>query len=422
MKLSRRQFMLLSSGTAAAVALPFIKPSDNGEGGHSPYFQEISKALKEQSIGTPRMLVDYDQLLQNVKTLTGHIKPRFDYRIVAKSLPSIELLQVVMKAADTNRLMLFHQPFLSQVAKRLPDADILMGKPMPIQAVERFYQDGIHNDFVAAQQIQWLVDSPQRLEQYREFAESNKLSMAINIELDVGLHRGGITRDSDLISMLDMIETSDTLNFSGFMGYEPHIGKVPGDVLDHRDKAMAEYQHYVQLTEQHLKRSIQHLTLNAGGSPTYQYYNQGQWPMNELSAGSCLVKPTDFDLASLQDHEPACYIASPVIKQLDQAEIPGIDFMGELLSSWDPNLKQAFFIYGGYWKAKPESPKGLKLNPVYGRSTNQEMLNGSDSVQLKQDDYVFLRPTQSESVMLQFGDLLVYRKGQLIDHWPILKG
>lgn len=422
MKLSRRQFILLSAGTTAAVAVPLIKPSDNGQGGHSPYFQEMSNTLKEERIGTPRMLVDYDQLLQNVKTLIGHVKPRFHYRIVAKSLPSIELLKTVMQAADTKRLMLFHQPFLTEVANRLPEADVLMGKPMPIHAVTTFFKDKTHADFSAAEQIQWLVDSPKRLIQYRDFAENQKQSMRINIELDVGLHRGGITTDGDLLAMLDMIEGSANLSFSGFMGYEPHIGKVPGDALSHRDQAMAQYQHYVQLTEKHLKRSIQNLTLNAAGSPTYEYYNQGQWPMNELSAGSCLVKPTDFDLASLQDHEPACYIASPVIKQLDQAEIPGIDFMGELLSSWDPNLKQAFFIYGGYWKALPESPKGLKLNPVYGRSTNQEMLNGSDRVQLKQDDYVFLRPTQSESVMLQFGDLLVYRKGQLIDRWPILKG
>ena len=35
------------------------------------------------------------------------------------------------------------------------------------------------------------------------------------------------------------------------------------------------------------------------------------------------------------------------------------------------------------------------------------------------DDYVFLRPTQSEAVMLQFGDLQVVRGGQIVDRWPV---
>ena len=37
--------------------------------------------------------------------------------------------------------------------------------------------------------------------------------------------------------------------------------------------------------------------------------------------------------------------------------------------------------------------------------SNQEMMNGPDHTAVEVDDYVFLRPTQSESVMLQFGDL-----------------
>ncbi|MDD9893526.1 MAG: DSD1 family PLP-dependent enzyme, partial [Gammaproteobacteria bacterium] len=80
---------------------------------------------------------------------------------------------------------------------------------------------------------------------------------------------------------------------------------------------------------------------------------------------------------------------------------------------------QTFFIYGGYWKAQPENPPGLKTNSMYGRSTNQEMLNGSAAVDLDVGDHVFLRPTQSEHVMLQFGDLLTARGGKLGETWPV---
>jgi D-serine deaminase-like pyridoxal phosphate-dependent protein len=329
-----------------------------------------------------------------------------------------------MEETGTDRLMVFHQPFLNAIANDLPSADVLMGKPMPINAVATFYKElDLAKGFQPEQQLQWLVDNPNRLQQYSEFATENNLKLKINIELDVGLHRGGVHNDADLITMLDTIESNSLLELSGFMGYEPHIGKAPGDPLSQRDDAMGIYTHYLELAEQHLDRSLRDLTLNGAGSPTYQYYNEGdaeQWPMNELSAGSCLAKPTDFDLATLKDHEPASYIATPVIKALDQTEIPGVSGLGSLMAAWNPNLEKTFFTYGGYWKAKPESPQGLTLNPVYGRSSNQEMLNGSASIGLKQDDYVFLRPTQSEAVFLQFGDIWVYDEGSITERWPII--
>jgi D-serine deaminase-like pyridoxal phosphate-dependent protein len=39
-------------------------------------------------------------------------------------------------------------------------------------------------------------------------------------------------------------------------------------------------------------------------------------------------------------------------------------------------------------------------------------------VDLQPDDYVFLRPTQSEAVLLQFGDLLVYDSNDIVERWP----
>jgi D-serine deaminase-like pyridoxal phosphate-dependent protein len=45
-------------------------------------------------------------------------------------------------------------------------------------------------------------------------------------------------------------------------------------------------------------------------------------------------------------------------------------------------------------------------------------LNGSKNVQLEVDDYVFYRPTQSEAVLLEFGDLALVRGGEIVDFWP----
>jgi D-serine deaminase-like pyridoxal phosphate-dependent protein len=47
------------------------------------------------------------------------------------------------------------------------------------------------------------------------------------------------------------------------------------------------------------------------------------------------------------------------------------------------------------------------------------MVNGSSAVGLNIEDQVFLRPTQTEAVLLQFGDLLAVRGGKIVDTWPV---
>jgi D-serine deaminase-like pyridoxal phosphate-dependent protein len=130
------------------------------------------------------------------------------------------------------------------------------------------------------------------------------------------------------------------------------------------------------------------------------------------------VKPRDFDTKTLAQHIPAVFIATPVIKALDKTQIPGLESLSAVMRFLDANSERAFFIHGGHWLAEPESPPGLEFNTLYGRSSNQEILTGSRSVMLKPDDFVFFRPNQSEAVFLQFGDLLVYEDGKIVDRWP----
>jgi D-serine deaminase-like pyridoxal phosphate-dependent protein len=415
---SRRNLLLGGLALGALGTAGVLKPKDIGEN-HKPYFQQVSDALDRAGLAQPSMVIDKAILQKNIAVLKNNIGNRYNYRVVAKSLPSLPLLETVMAGADTNRLMLFHQPFINQVASRLPEADVLLGKPMPVAAAANFYKNYNGQGFDAARQLQWLIDSPARLRQYQQLAHQLGVSMLINIELDVGLHRGGVKEDSDLAEMLKIIEADPNLTFSGLMGYEPHVAKVPGNKLAERDKAMAVYSGKVAAAQQVLGRSIDNLTLNAAGSPTYHYYLDGEFPPNELSAGSCLVKPTDFDIPTLADHQPAAFVATPVIKALDHTEIPGFDSVGKLMAMWNPNRAKTFFTYGGYWKANPESPAGLSVNPLFGRSTNQEMHNGSSNINLQPDDWIFLRPNQSEFVFLQFGDIAVYDKGEIVDSWPV---
>ncbi len=418
--ISRRKLLFGGLALGAAGWLGLARPSANGKN-HSEYFIDLGKALDRAGLARPTLVIDRQKLLHNADTLQQHLGDHYRYRIVAKSLPSMPLIDTIAQRTQGQRLMAFHQPFLNQLARTLPDSDVLMGKPMPVAAAARFYQQLGTSRFKPSQQLQWLLDNPTRLIQYSELAEALATPMAINLELDVGLHRGGFSDATMLRQSLEFIEQDPLLSFSGFMGYEAHVAKMPaalGGPEAAFNSAQDSYNQAVAVAEQTLGRSVRDLTLNAAGSPTYQMYD-GSQASNELSAGSCLVKPTDFDLPTLADHQPAAFIATPVIKTANRTRVPGIEFMSSTMAWWDPNLAQTFFIYGGNWKARPESPAGLQNNALYGHSSNQEMLNGSADIALKQDDWVFLRPTQSEAVFLQFGDIALYDQGEIVDFWPI---
>ncbi len=421
--MQRRTFLLGSLGLGAASLL-LARPGAQGNGGHSGYFQQLSDLLKSENLTRPTIIVDLDRVDHNIAELRKHVGSDKAFRIVAKSIPVPGLIDYAMREAETRRLMVFHQPFLNELAATTPDTDVLMGKPMPVASAQRFYQNLQPGSFDPARQLQWLIDSEQRLAQYAELADGLGVNLLLNIEIDVGMHRGGLNSAQQLHTMLDSIAAHPRLKFAGLMGYDPHVSKVP-TLMGLQDREFAavqdRYRAHKDVLDKHPSGQVaDELTLNTAGSPTFRRWRDVKGLANEVSAGSALVKATDFDIPALDTHQAAVFIATPVLKASKGVQMPVVPAVGRLQSLWNPNRARTFFVYGGYWKATPVSPEGLMTNPLYGQSTNQEMLNGSEDVDLAVDDYVFYRPTQSEFVMLQFGDVLAVRKGVIEDVWPVL--
>ncbi|MBL4671130.1 MAG: alanine racemase [Arenicella sp.] len=366
-----------------------------------------------------------DALDQNIAAIKGLINPVCDFRLVVKSLPCPNLLAYAMQSADTNRLMVFHQPFLNHIADKFPKSDVLLGKPMPVAAAELFYENlNAQSEFSPSHQLQWLIDSQLRLQQYLQMAKKLGVKLKINFEIDVGLHRGGLTSISTFDQAMKLISANPQyLEFSGFMGYDPHVVKLPKLISSKQaayDKSQNVYRMFVDNVKQHYPDiKIESLCLNGAGSPTIAMHKQDTIA-NELAAGSCLVMPTDFDIPTLAEFQPASFIATPVLKKLVGTKIPGIEFAANMMAKWDINKQNTFFIYGGKWMANYIEPRGLQANDLYGQSTNQQIVNGSSKVELDVDDYIFLRPHQSEFVFLQFGDLWPIRDGKIAEPWPIL--
>ncbi|MCR9090028.1 alanine racemase [Algiphilus sp.] len=423
----RRLLQVGAAGALVAGGLAWLRPADRSAP-HTSYFSRLQRMLQHDGPGTACLVLDLDRVNHNLIALRDTMPPKMAYRVVAKSLPCTDLIQQVLATMHSRRIMSFHQPFTNQLAQDFPDADLLLGKPMPVDAAAAFYDRLRPSIFDPQMQLQWLIDTPDRLRAYRDLARQLDVRMRINIEIDVGLRRGGVSDDASFIQLLRLLrDNSRHLRFAGLMGYDAHVMRMPavfGSPESLQQEANARYAHFLALLRQYgsdLLTMNQDLPLvfNTAGSLNYQLHATAS-PANEVAVGSALVKPSDFDIDSLDAFQSALYIAAPVLKTASGLRLPGMEWANHVAPLLNPNLAHTHFIYGGNWMATPESPAGLRPNRWYGRSSNQEMLNGGDAARLRAGDYVFFRPTQSEAVMLQFGPLVVVQAGTIIDRWPVL--
>ena len=412
MKTLPRDPMLLRAAAMASRVFPGLREKDRGVGGHNAYFAGLQAALKRAGVAQPTLVIDRPRLEANIAAVKAKLAPtNLNLRVVSKSLPAPELLRLVMAGTGSTRLMVFNGVMLDEMAAFAPDADVLLGRPLPAAQVADFV--GRHaNSAAPAARPQWLADSPRRIGEYAQIVRASQAPMRINLEFDVGLHRGGLKDLAALSAAVDLVKAEPLFILTGLMGYDAHAAAAASPAAEVA-KVEALYGAAVKLLAEKLG-DVSSLTFNTAGSPTYALHLDDPYA-TEVSIGSAFVKPAHFDLPTLTDLQPAAFIAEPVLKVMDPAIYPRREHLTQALNTLDPNSRRGFFLYGGYGDARPVSPRGLRFSALYG---GRSMLAGSAKVELAQDDFVFMRPTESEGVLLQFGDLAVYDGAEISAWWP----
>jgi D-serine deaminase-like pyridoxal phosphate-dependent protein len=375
-------------------------------GAHAPYFATLQGALTRAGLARPTLVVDRARLEANIAAAKSALGGALPVRVVVKSLPAHGLLEAVADGLGTSRYMVFNGPMLSEMSRAKPGADLLLGKPLPVAEAARVLSGG-HVD------PQWLIDTRLRLEQYAELARARGAPMRVNFEINVGLHRGGFATPEALAGAVDVAQQAG-LSITGLMGYDPHVPKTPDPHAAYASSQKAYAAAKAVLRE---KLGRDDFIWNGAGSPTYALHAQGT-EANEVAIGSAFVKPADFDLGTLSAHTPAAFIATPVIKALSRADDTSGEGASGIFRFLDARMSRAYFIHGGQWLATPESPPGLQYSALFGRSSNQELLTGEEAADLQPDEYVFFRPTQSEAIFLQFGDIAVFDGEEICAMWP----
>jgi D-serine deaminase-like pyridoxal phosphate-dependent protein len=377
----------------------------------SAYFAMLSEALKEAGIFQPCLLLDLDRLDSNIALVKERLDPGLAVRLVDKSLACLPLLSYIGKALGTISFMTFHPPITQAVLEAFPDADILYGKPMPIGAARAVLTKGTAD----WSRVCWLIDSGERLAEYGALAAELDIELRIAFEIDVGLHRGGFASPDALSQALSTLSAHKRLRCEGVMAYEAHAPHIPG-LFGGPAKALAQASQRAAAFVACLGADQRHI-LNIGGSKTALLHHGRV--ANEVSMGSAFVLPSDFDTPGLEGFQSAAFIATPILKVVEPM-LPGPPAVTRLLQAIGRFPRKGCYLYGGKWMAEPVFPEGMKTNGLLGLSSNQQFMGLPADAVARPGDYAFLRPTQSEAVLQQFGSIAVFSGGRIADRWPAL--
>ena len=399
------------------------------------YFAELNAAIKNGHAGASAGIIDLDRLDHNVDFARQQLGSKYKLRLVAKSLPSLDLLKYLMEKGQTNKLMVFSEPFISEILKtwNADSLDILLGKPLPVDAVARL------SALKGWNSINWLVDTKERLNEYLAFAKKGNTPIKISLEIDIGLHRGGFETTAQFAEALEIIKANaQYLQLTGLMGYDGHVPYVPFYInKEHAisnafEDAQQSYSKFVDELKKHSDPAfVNTLTFNSGGSRTYFRYRdfKGTTPVNDVAMGSGFLCPAQFPELEQLGHQPVLFLSSPVLKKIASSELPFAEKISPIVNWWNPNLKVSYYMLGGGWPGNEVAPTGLVRNPFLSENDlgysnllpNQSLSCSSDESNMQVGDFIFSQAWEGDG-MLVFEKVLLYRKNKIVGEWETYKG
>src|SRR5262249_29340477 len=152
-----------------------------------------------------------------------------------------------------------------------------------------------------------------------------QVTLQAGVEIDIGLHRGGVRKTSDLPDVLSVFKSNtDQLTFMGMLGYDGHVTGAPSapgleqDTARKVHKSVREtYQSFKDVLHDQFGSLVHDgLIFNSGGTSTFPLFPD-DGPVNDVAAGGGMLRPASYDSLFTGALSPASFIASPVLKHFD---------------------------------------------------------------------------------------------------------
>lgn len=265
--------------------------------------------LPIESLDTPALLLDLDALDHNIALMAERIitQGRKHWRPHAKAYKSPAIAHALRRAGAIGVTVAKVSEAEMFAASGIDDiliAHLVVGpaKAARLAALQ-------HSACVTA-----TVDHPDQLSELSTAAQNAGSIIPLLVDLDIGLHRTGVTTIDDAVALADRVAHTPGLQLAGIMGYEGHTLAIP-DPGEKRQKITAAIARLGEARAALASAGLPCSIVSAAGSGSYEV--TAQLPhVTELQAGGGIFACMYYiELCKVTGHQPALTVLATVVSR-----------------------------------------------------------------------------------------------------------
>jgi D-serine deaminase-like pyridoxal phosphate-dependent protein len=236
----------------------------------------IGKPVEE--LPTPAIVADADAIKTNLMLLAEYLNGRHcNLRPHFKSHKCVSLAQQQIACGNTTGITCAKVSEAEQLVSG-GIVDVLIAN----QVIGRNKVSRVA-DLNRQAIVRVAVDSYEGIEQLSGAAQQAGVTIGVLVEVDIGMHRGGVRAGKPAIDLVEIISRTPAVRFDGLQGYEGHIVTV--EDYQERKQLVAQAMKPLLETRRTLERNGISLFVSAGGTGTYDITGNIEG-IDELQCGS----------------------------------------------------------------------------------------------------------------------------------------
>ena len=259
--------------------------SPHDQRGFQTVIDQLGKAGSRQLIATPALICELDLLFENIARMANmttsagiavrpHVKSHKSAFVARRQL---EAGAVGLSCAKLSEAEAIVNRLITDGYERR--ASVLITSPMAGSAsAKRAAVLAEHCNLIT------VVDHLHGVDELAAAFEAAGVHLSVLCDVDVGLGRTGVVGPSQAVSVVDRIEQSPWLRFSGVQGYGGHLQHIVG--REERRTATRESAHRLEVVIHALESKGYNVPLRTGGGTGTSMIDIEIGLLNELQPGS----------------------------------------------------------------------------------------------------------------------------------------
>lgn len=240
-----------------------------------------------EKLETPALLVDVDTMERNIEEYAAFAKENdVSLRSHVKTHKNAEIAALENEMTDGGGVCCQTLGEVETMARNGIDDIYLSYQVVGDQKLDRFCWLSQKVDKLAT-----TVDSVATIEMLQDAASEHETTVSVILEIDIGLHRTGVSPDQDAVALAERIDEATNLEFDGILAYEAHVKSEAESEAEYDDFCSEVMKKAQGVVESINSSNIPVDEVKVGGTATSRYsgkhpvvteINPGMYPFNDV--------------------------------------------------------------------------------------------------------------------------------------------